>query len=100
MKATSARQKPIGPSAASMNGCLRPIGVWNVSLHGPITSGRRQREGPLSANDQPDQRRRVGELVEEPSAGRRGRRQRQREAEGAEPERPDEPALGRSFATP
>jgi hypothetical protein len=39
MKATTARQKPIGPRATSMNGRRRPIGVWNVSLHGPITSG-------------------------------------------------------------
>src|SRR5436190_7716379 len=37
MKATSARQKPIGPSATSMNGRRRPSGVWNVSDHGPIT---------------------------------------------------------------
>ena len=37
MNAISARQKPSGPSAASMNGLRRPIGVWNVSLHGPIT---------------------------------------------------------------
>jgi len=39
MNATSARQKPIGPRPTSMNGRRRPIGVWNVSLHGPITSG-------------------------------------------------------------
>ena len=39
MKATSARQNPSGPSATSMNGRRLPIGVWNVSLHGPMTSG-------------------------------------------------------------
>ena len=30
-------QKPIGPTANSMNGRLRPSGVWKVSLQGPIT---------------------------------------------------------------
>ena len=37
MNGSSRRQKPSGPSAASMNGRRRPSGVWNVSLHGPIT---------------------------------------------------------------
>lgn len=50
MKASRARQKAIGPSAASMNGRRRPIGVWNVSLHGPITSGRKSAKTPSAAN--------------------------------------------------
>ena len=39
MNAISARQKPIGPRATSMNGRRRPSGVWNVSLQGPTISG-------------------------------------------------------------
>src|SRR4029079_7676937 len=37
MKGIISRQKPSGPSAASMNGRRRPRGVWNESLHGAIT---------------------------------------------------------------
>ena len=37
MNGISSRQKPMGGTATSMNGRRRPIGVWNVSLHGPIT---------------------------------------------------------------
>ena len=44
-----AGRSPSGPSAASMNGLRRPIGVWNESLHGPITSGSAQREEALGA---------------------------------------------------
>ena len=29
-----------------MNGLRRPIGVWNVSLHGPITSGNVSAKAP------------------------------------------------------
>ena len=50
MKATIARQKPIGQSAASMNGRRRPIGVWKVSLHGPITSGSEIAKTPSAAS--------------------------------------------------
>ena len=50
MKAMIARQKPIGPRAASMNGRRRPIGVWNVSLHGPITSGSASANTPSAAS--------------------------------------------------
>ena len=46
MNATSARQKPIGARATSMNGRRLPIGVWNVSLHGPITSGSVSAKSP------------------------------------------------------
>ena len=46
MKATSARQKPSGASATSMNGRLRPRGVWNVSLQGPVTSGSVKAKSP------------------------------------------------------
>ncbi len=50
MNARIARQKPIGPSAASMNGRRRPIGVLNVSLHGPITSGKASAKTPSAAS--------------------------------------------------
>src|SRR5215213_7095397 len=46
MKATSARQNPIGPRATSMNGRRRPSGVWKVSDHGPITGERRSANRP------------------------------------------------------
>ena len=49
MNAIIARQKPIGPSATSMNGRRRPSGVWNESLHGPITSGRLIAKTPSAA---------------------------------------------------
>src|SRR5262245_36939005 len=39
MNAISARQKPIGASATSMNRRRRPSGGWKVSLHGPVISG-------------------------------------------------------------
>ena len=45
--------KPIGPSAASMNGRRRPSGVWNVSLHGPITSGSVSAKKPSAASTSP-----------------------------------------------
>ncbi len=50
MKASSARQKVSGPSATSMKGRRRPIGVWNVSLHGPITSGSVSANTPSAAS--------------------------------------------------
>src|SRR5262245_11800032 len=49
MNAISARQKTIGPVATSMNGRRRPSGVWNVSLHGPTTSGRVSANRPSAA---------------------------------------------------
>ena len=84
MNAIRARQKPIGPIATSMNGRRRPIGVWNVSLQGPITSGSVRAKIPSAASTAPisevdsvycaEHRRQVG--------GRR--RQRPREAERAD----------------
>ena len=50
MNAISARQKPIGPSAASMNGRRRPSGVWKVSLQGPITTGSVNAKMPSAAS--------------------------------------------------
>ena len=50
MNAISAKQKAIGPTAASMNGRRRPSGVWNVSLHGPITSGSVSAKTPSAAS--------------------------------------------------
>src|SRR3989442_1174946 len=50
MNARIARQKPIGGIAASMNGRRRPIGVLNVSLHGPITSGSVSAKTPSAAS--------------------------------------------------
>ena len=38
------------PNAANMNGRRRPIGVWNVSLHGPITSGNVSANTPSAAS--------------------------------------------------
>src|SRR4051794_7446352 len=35
MNGISSRQNAIGPTPTSMNGRLRPRGVWNESLHGP-----------------------------------------------------------------
>ena len=93
MKATSARQNPSGPSATSMNGRRLPIGVWNVSLQGPITSGSVKREQALGAEDDRDQRARVGEPLEQRRQVRRRRRQREREPERAEAEDPRQAAL-------
>ena len=53
MNATSASANAIGPSATSMNGRLRPSGVWNVSLHGPITSGSVSAKTPSAASTSP-----------------------------------------------
>ena len=50
MNAIRARQKPIGKSAASMNGRRRPIGVRNVSLQGPMTSGTVSANSPSAAS--------------------------------------------------
>ena len=49
MNASSARQKPSGPTATSMNGRRRPSGVWKPSLQGPITSGRVSANRPSAA---------------------------------------------------
>ena len=53
MNAIRARQNPIGPIATSMNGRRRPIGVWNVSLQGPITSGSVNANRPSAARTAP-----------------------------------------------
>ena len=53
MNAISARQNPIGPTATSMNGRRRPIGVWKVSLQGPITSGSVSAKTPSAASTAP-----------------------------------------------
>src|SRR5262245_57933864 len=53
MNAISARQNASGPIAASMNGLRRPIGVWNVSLQGPITSGSVSANAPSAPSTRP-----------------------------------------------
>ena len=53
MNAISRRQKAIGPSAASMNGRRRPSGVWNESLHGPITGESRRANTPSAPSTSP-----------------------------------------------
>src|SRR6188472_2118030 len=53
MNATSSRQNPIGPSAASMNGRRRPSGVWKVSLHGPITGESAKAKTPSAPSTSP-----------------------------------------------
>ena len=49
MNAISARQNASPGTATSMNGLRRPIGVRNVSLHGPITSGTVSANAPSAA---------------------------------------------------
>ena len=68
MNAISARQKPIGPSAASMNGRRRPSGVWKVSLQGPITTGSVSANTPSAASTAAII---VRESVNRPSSGGR-----------------------------
>ena len=68
MKAIRARQKPIGPTATSMKGRRRPSGVWNVSLQGPITSGKVRAKAPSAASTAPIS---DVELVYSPSTGGR-----------------------------
>ena len=68
MNAISARQNPIGPSATSMNGRRRPSGVWNESLHGPMTSGSVIAKSPSAARTSAI---RVAEVVNCPSSGGR-----------------------------
>ena len=68
MNAISARQKPIGPSATSMNGRRRPSGVWKLSLHGPITSGSEIAKSPSAARTSAI---RVADVVNWPSSGGR-----------------------------
>ena len=53
MNGISSRQKPSGGSAASMNGRRRPSGVWNVSLHGPITGESRSANTPSAPSTSP-----------------------------------------------
>ena len=53
MNASRASANAIGPSATSMNGRRRPSGVWNVSLHGPITSGSVRAKTPSAASTRP-----------------------------------------------
>ena len=59
MNAISVSANAIGGTATAMNGRRRPIGVWNVSLHGPMTSGSVMREDPLRRQHRGDQHRRV-----------------------------------------
>ena len=68
MKASSASAKAIGPMAAAMNGRRRPSGVWNVSLHGPITSGSVSAKNPSAARTRPTS---VVESVYRPRIGGR-----------------------------
>ena len=68
MNAIRARQKPIGPRATSMKGRRRPSGVWNVSLHGPITSGSEIANKPSAARTSAIS---VAEVVNWPSRGGR-----------------------------
>src|SRR6476469_9979627 len=53
MNAISRRQKPIGPSAASMNGRRRPSGVWNESLQGPMTGESSRANTPSAPRTRP-----------------------------------------------
>lgn len=68
MNASSASENPVGPSATSMNGRRRPSGVWNESLHGPITSGRVIANTPSAASTSAI---RVAEEVNCPRSGGR-----------------------------
>ena len=89
MNAISARQKPIGPTATSMNGRRRPSGVWNVSLQGPITSGRVSAKTPSAASTAPISEVELGVLAEHRRQVGGGRRQRPGEAERADAELDD-----------
>ena len=84
MKAISARQKHIGPTATAMNGLRRPSGVWNVSLQGPITSGRVSAKSPSAASTAPISERRARVLAEHRRQVGRGRGQRPGEPERAD----------------
>ena len=53
MKGISSKQNPSGPSAASMKGRRRPSGVWNVSLHGPITGESANAKTPSAPSTSP-----------------------------------------------
>src|SRR3954465_13835729 len=53
MNGISNRQNPSGPSAASMKGRRRPSGVWNVSLHGPITGDNASANTPSAPSTRP-----------------------------------------------
>ena len=53
MNGISNKQKPSGPSAASMNGRRRPSGVWKVSLHGPITGESASANTPSDPSTSP-----------------------------------------------
>src|SRR5947199_4612887 len=53
MNGSRSRQKPSGPSAASMNGRRRPSGVWKVSLHGPITGESESANTPSAPSTSP-----------------------------------------------
>jgi hypothetical protein len=68
MNASRARANAIGPSAAAMNGRRRPRGVWKVSLHGPMTSGRVSANAPSAASTRPTS---VVESVYRPRIGGR-----------------------------
>src|SRR3990172_442593 len=53
MKATSASVTAIGASARSMNGRLRPRGVWVAPLIGPTRRGRKMAKPPSAARTSP-----------------------------------------------
>jgi len=68
MNGISRRQNPSGNSAASMNGRRRPSGVWNVSLHGPITGDSASANTPSAPSTSPIS---VPESVKRSSSGGR-----------------------------
>src|SRR5262249_38446643 len=68
MNGISSRQNAIGPTAASLNGLRRPSGVWNVSLHGPITGDKASANTPSAPRTSPIN---VPESVKRSSSGGR-----------------------------
>src|SRR3954466_11710828 len=68
MNGISSSVKPSGPIAASMNGRRRPSGVWNVSLHGPMTGESAIAKTPSAPRTRPIT---VPESVKRESSGGR-----------------------------